>query len=185
MSPCHPIPVNVGLVNKNRNLNHMLIWIEWLDSNLSNPHIKGDTRCRGMKTGLCNHMTQQQFTSASNDAVQDQSPSANGGKFGLTVSAAARITKMLADEPDGSFFRVAVLGGGCSGFQYDFSIDATKQPDDCVFTAHDVEIVIDSMSLELVDTAELDYKQDLMGSYFAVNNPNATASCGCGTSFSV
>ena len=130
-------------------------------------------------------MTQQQGTSASKDAVQGQAPVTNGGNFGLTVSAAARITKMLADEPDGSFFRVAVLGGGCSGFQYDFSIDVTKQPDDCVFSAHDVEIVIDAMSLELVDAAELDYKQDLMGSYSAVNNPNATASCGCGTSFSV
>ena len=130
-------------------------------------------------------MTDRQVTSVSKDAVQDQTPVANGGKFGLTVSAAARIAKMLADEPDGSFFRVAVLGGGCSGFQYDFSIDVTKQPEDCVFTAHDVEIVIDAMSLELVDKAELDYKQDLMGSYFAVNNPNATASCGCGTSFSV
>ena len=130
-------------------------------------------------------MTQQKVTSVSKDAVQNRAQVANNGKFGLTVSAAARITKMLADEPDGSFFRVAVLGGGCSGFQYDFSIDVTKQPDDCVFTSHDVEIVIDAMSLELVDTAELDYKQDLMGSYFAVNNPNATASCGCGTSFSV
>ena len=130
-------------------------------------------------------MTQKKVKSASKDAVKDQVAVANGNKFGLTVSAAARITKMLADEPDGSFFRVAVLGGGCSGFQYDFSIDVTKQPDDCVFIAHGVQIVIDTMSLELVDTAELDYKQDLMGSYFAVNNPNATASCGCGTSFSV
>jgi iron-sulfur cluster insertion protein len=130
-------------------------------------------------------MTQQKVTSVSKEVLQDQAPVANGGKFGLTESAAARITKMLADEPDGSFFRVAVLGGGCSGFQYDFSIDVTKQPDDCVFTEHGVEIVIDAMSLELVDTAQLDYKQDLMGSYFAVNNPNATASCGCGTSFSV
>ena len=130
-------------------------------------------------------MTHRQVTPTSKEAEQDQTPVANGGKFGLTVSAAARITKMLADEPDGSFFRVAVLGGGCSGFQYDFSIDVTKQPEDCVFTAHDVEIVIDAMSLELVEMAELDYKQDLMGSYFAVNNPNATASCGCGTSFSV
>ena len=130
-------------------------------------------------------MTQLKVTSASEDALQDQGSVANGGKFGLTIAAAERITKMLTNEPDGSFFRVAVLGGGCSGFQYDFSIDATKQPDDCVFTAHDVEIVIDATSLELVDTAELDYKQDLMGSYFAVNNPNATASCGCGTSFSV
>tara|TARA_B100000963_G_C22336646_1_gene541092 strand:+ start:96 stop:518 length:423 start_codon:yes stop_codon:yes gene_type:complete len=134
---------------------------------------------------FCKYMTHQQDTSASREALQNQTPVANGGKFGLTVSAAARITKMLSDEPDGSFFRVAVLGGGCSGFQYNFSIDVTKQSDDCVFTAHDVEIVIDAMSLELVDTAELDYKQDLMGSYFAVNNPNATASCGCGTSFSV
>ena len=130
-------------------------------------------------------MTQEKATSASKNAVPGQTPVANGGKFSLTVSAAARITKMLAEEPVGSFFRVAVLGGGCSGFQYDFSIDVTKQPDDCVFSAHDVEIVIDTMSLELVDTAELDYKQDLMGSYFAVSNPNATASCGCGTSFSV
>ena len=130
-------------------------------------------------------MAQEQDSSALKDATQDQAPGDNGGKFGLTVSAAARITKMLAHEPIGSFFRVAVLGGGCSGFQYDFSIDNTKQPDDCIFTAHDVEIVIDAMSLELVETAELDYKQDLMGSYFAVNNPNATASCGCGTSFSV
>ena len=80
---------------------------------------------------------------------------------------------------------LAVNGGGCSGFQYDFSIDVIKQPDDRVFTAHDVEIVIDTMSLELVEAAELDYKQELMGSYFSVNNPNATASCGCGTSFDI
>ena len=130
-------------------------------------------------------MTRQRVTPASEDAAQNQVSVATSGKFGLTASAAARITKMLADEPNGSFFRVAVLGGGCSGFQYDFSIDITKQPDDCVFIAHDVEIVIDAISLELVDTAELDYKRDLMGSYFAVNNPKATASCGCGTSFSV
>ena len=107
------------------------------------------------------------------------------GVFGLSEAAATRITQLLNDEPAGSFFRVAVLGGGCSGFQYDFSIDSTRQADDCIFNSHGVEVVIDEMSLELVDTAELDYKQDLMGSYFAVNNPNATASCGCGTSFSV
>ena len=92
---------------------------------------------------------------------------------------------MLSAEPDGSFFRVAVLGGGCSGFQYQFSIDTNRDDEDCVFTSHDVDVVIDDMSLELVDHAELDYVQDLMGAYFAVNNPNATASCGCGTSFSV
>ena len=130
-------------------------------------------------------MAKQQPTTTVKDAASDPAPLPTGGKFCLTESAAARITAMLTDEPDGSFFRVAVLGGGCSGFQYDFSIDSTRQADDCIFTSHGVEVVIDEMSLELVDTAELDYKQDLMGSYFAVNNPNATASCGCGTSFSV
>ena len=118
-----------------------------------------------------------------------ESPSATDdtlpGSFGLSESAAKRIQAMLSGEPDGSFFRVAVNGGGCSGFQYEFSIDNARQDDDMTFTSHDVEVVIDEMSLELVDNAELDYVQDLMGSYFSVSNPNATASCGCGTSFSV
>ena len=107
------------------------------------------------------------------------------GIFGLSEAAAVRITQLLDSEPAGSFFRVAVLGGGCSGFQYDFSIDKNRQDDDLVFVVHDVEVVVDEMSLELIDHAELDYVEDLMGSYFAVINPNATASCGCGTSFSI
>ena len=110
---------------------------------------------------------------------------ATTGKFSLTDAAAVRISAMLDGEADGSFFRVAVNGGGCSGFQYEFSLDTTRQDDDRIFVSHDVEVVIDEMSLELVDNAELDYVQDLMGSYFSVSNPNATASCGCGTSFSV
>ena len=110
---------------------------------------------------------------------------ANAGVFGLSLSAAERITHMLSSEPEGSFFRVAVLGGGCSGFQYDFSIDQKRNDDDIVFNAHGVDVVVDDMSIELIDHAELDYVQGLMGSYFAVTNPNATASCGCGTSFSV
>ena len=130
-------------------------------------------------------MEHQESKSISQDFTLETASTAHSGKFGLTASAAKRIKSMLLDEPDGNFFRVAVLGGGCSGFQYDFSIDGTRQADDCVFVSHGVEVVIDEMSLELVDTAEIDYKQDLMGSYFAVNNPNATASCGCGTSFSV
>ena len=130
-------------------------------------------------------MEHQESKSISQDVTLETASTAHSGKFGLTASAAKRIKSMLLDEPDGNFFRVAVLGGGCSGFQYDFSIDGTRQADDCVFVSHGVEVVIDEISLELVDTAELDYKQDLMGSYFAVNNPNATASCGCGTSFSV
>ncbi|MDP6219067.1 MAG: iron-sulfur cluster assembly accessory protein [Alphaproteobacteria bacterium] len=107
------------------------------------------------------------------------------GSFSLSEAAATRITAMLENEPDGSFFRVAVKGGGCSGFQYEFSIDTERHEDDLEFVSHEVGVVIDEMSLELVDNAQLDFVQDLMGAYFAVTNPNATASCGCGTSFSV
>ena len=69
-------------------------------------------------------------------------------------------------------------------FSYELCIDKNRQEDDFSFISHGVEVVIDEMSLELLDNAELDYVQDLMGSYFAVTNPNATSSCGCGTSFS-
>ena len=112
-------------------------------------------------------------------------PAVATSTFSLTEGAARRITVMLASEAVDSFFRVAVNGGGCSGFQYEFSIDTHRQDNDLTFTSHGVEVVIDEMSLELVDNAELDYVEDLIGSYFAVTNPNATASCGCGTSFSV
>ena len=112
-------------------------------------------------------------------------PAVASSTFSLTEGAANRITVMLASEAVDSFFRVAVNGGGCSGFQYEFSIDTHRQDNDLTFTSHGVEVVIDEISLELVDNAELDYVQDLIGSYFAVTNPNATASCGCGTSFSV
>lgn len=120
--------------------------------------------------------------------IQDTMPVtayATTGKFSLTDAAAVRISAMLEGEADGSFFRVAVNGGGCSGFQYEFSIDNVRSEDDLEFNSHGVGVVIDEMSLELVDQAELDFVQDLMGAYFAVSNPNATASCGCGTSFSV
>ncbi len=117
--------------------------------------------------------------------LDNSEPSISRGIFTLSESAAVRIGEMLKGEPAGSFFRVAVLGGGCSGFQYDFSIDQTRNEDDVTFLACGVEVLVDEMSLELVDHAELDYVQDLMGSYFAVNNPNATASCGCGTSFAI
>ena len=71
-------------------------------------------------------MAQKQSKTVSKDVGLETAPPATGCRFGLTESAAERITSMLVDEPDGSFFRVAVLGGGCSGFQYDFSIDITK-----------------------------------------------------------
>lgn len=140
-----------------------------------------------------NNSPESAFTDRVKSMTEQKSPKQDyaspktqpGSVFGLSASAAKRITQLLDNEPAGSFFRVAVLGGGCSGFQYDFSIDKNRQDDDVVFLAHEVEVVVDEMSLELIDHAELDYVQDLMGSYFAVTNPNATASCGCGTSFSI
>ena len=104
----------------------------------------------------------------------------------LSENAVRKVSDLVTDEGNPALqLRVYITGGGCSGFQYDFSIDQTRNDDDIVFTAHGVDVVVDDMSIELIDHAELDYVQDLMGSYFAVTNPNATASCGCGTSFSV
>jgi len=103
----------------------------------------------------------------------------------MTANAARRVAEIATKLGKDPVLRLSVEGGGCSGFQYDFSIDQTRNDDDIVFTAHGVDVVVDDMSIELIDHAELDYVQDLMGSYFAVTNPNATASCGCGTSFSV
>ena len=81
--------------------------------------------------------------------------------------------------------RVAVLGGGCSGFQYDFSFDEQHGEDDLVIERDGALVVIDSTSLELLKGSELDYVEEMVGSSFQVKNPNASSSCGCGNSFSV
>jgi len=109
--------------------------------------------------------------------------------FRLTPSAIDRVSVLLESE-EGKVFRVAVLGGGCSGFQYSFSIDEAPAGDDRVLdlansAGQPVRVVVDDMSLELLAGSELDYVQELIGSYFQVSNPNATASCGCGTSFAI
>ena len=107
--------------------------------------------------------------------------------FGLTESAARRIAVLLKDEDmaEAKFMRVAVEGGGCSGFQYIFKFDATKNDDDLVFETGGVQVVVDEVSLELVSGGRLDYVEELIGSFFQVVNPNASSSCGCGTSFSL
>ena len=107
--------------------------------------------------------------------------------FGLTESAAVQISKLLLME-EGSekkFMRVAVEGGGCSGFQYIFKFDTERNNDDLVFEKNGVEVVVDEISLELVTGGRLDYVEELIGSYFQIANPNASSSCGCGTSFSI
>ncbi|MEZ5982364.1 MAG: iron-sulfur cluster insertion protein ErpA [Parvularculaceae bacterium] len=105
----------------------------------------------------------------------------------VTVSprAAARIAKILAKEPAGAMLRVAVNGGGCSGFQYDFSIDTSRNDDDLAIEKDGVTVLVDETSLEFMRGSEIDFADELIGAAFKINNPNATASCGCGTSFSV
>jgi iron-sulfur cluster insertion protein len=104
----------------------------------------------------------------------------------LSESAARRVTELKRQEnrPD-AFLRLAVSGGGCSGFQYGFSFDEARQADDLLFERDGVGLVIDSVSLELVKGAEIDFVEDLMGASFQVKNPNAASSCGCGNSFSI
>lgn len=105
--------------------------------------------------------------------------------FGLTERAAARIAEIVAAEGRPSALRVAVLAGGCSGFQYKFELDDAAQSDDVVIEQNGARVVVDPASLDLLAGAELDYTDELMGSHFAVRNPNAVSACGCGTSFSV
>jgi len=106
--------------------------------------------------------------------------------FSVSANAARRIAALAAAEGKPELMmRVAVSGGGCSGFKYEFNLDGTVNPDDRVFEKDGVKVVVDETSLEFLGNAELDFKEDLMGSYFAVANPNAKSSCGCGASFSV
>ncbi len=118
--------------------------------------------------------------------MADGSGVAREERVGLTTSAARRIAelKVLEDLP-GAFLRLAVSGGGCAGFQYGFSFDDTRQADDLVFERDGVELVIDPVSLDLVNGAEIDFVEDMMGASFQVKNPNAASSCGCGSSFSL
>jgi iron-sulfur cluster assembly accessory protein len=105
----------------------------------------------------------------------------------VTVSprAARRIGDILKGEPPGSMLRVSVEGGGCSGFQYKFDIERAKTDDDLVISRDGVTVLVDSISVNYMKGAEIDFVDDLIGASFKVKNPNATAACGCGTSFSL
>jgi len=105
----------------------------------------------------------------------------------VTVSerAAKRIARILSREPGGTALRVSVSGGGCSGFQYGFDFDQTRAPDDLVIERDGATVLIDAISLPYMGGSEIDFVDDLIGQAFKINNPNATASCGCGTSFSI
>lgn len=103
----------------------------------------------------------------------------------LTSNAARRIKEILESEPSKRVLRVAVNGGGCSGFQYEFALASGRNEDDVVVERDGATVVIDQTSLLYLGGSEIDFVDDLIGQSFKVKNPNATASCGCGTSFSI
>jgi iron-sulfur cluster assembly accessory protein len=103
----------------------------------------------------------------------------------LTDSAAGRILDLMAREEGATALRLSVSGGGCSGFQYAFSLDKEQKAGDCRIERNGASLVIDLMSVALLKDSEIDWHEDIAGSNFVVKNPNATAMCGCGTSFSV
>ncbi|WP_417453362.1 iron-sulfur cluster insertion protein ErpA [Kiloniella sp.] len=113
--------------------------------------------------------------------TDDQTP-----YISLSSSAAKRVALLAEQEgkPD-LMLRITVSGGGCSGFQYGFSFDNSVNEDDKTFQKDGTKAVIDEMSLDLLNGSEVDFVEDLMGASFRITNPNATASCGCGTSFAI
>jgi iron-sulfur cluster assembly accessory protein len=103
----------------------------------------------------------------------------------VTERAAHRIGEILRREPAGTMLRVSVEGGGCSGFQYKFDMDSAQAADDLVIHRDGATVLIDQTSVGYLAGSEIDFVDDLIGASFRINNPQATASCGCGTSFSI
>ena len=103
----------------------------------------------------------------------------------VTERAARRIGEILRQEPAGTMLRVSVEGGGCSGFQYKFDTERQRADDDIVIERSGATVLIDPVSLNYMAGSEIDFVDDLIGASFKIANPNATASCGCGTSFAL
>ena len=99
----------------------------------------------------------------------------------FTDNALKQIQNLLSKKDDGSFFRIAIKGGGCSGFQYEFTFEQSKNEDDLIFQ----NILIDKTSADLLKDSEVDYVSELMGESFKISNPQTKSSCGCGVSFSL
>lgn len=106
-------------------------------------------------------------------------------RVSVTERAAKRIAEIMANEPGTHALRVSVEGGGCSGFQYKFDLVSEREADDLVIERDGAVVVIDEMSVAYMEGSEIDFVDELIGAAFRINNPNATAACGCGTSFSV
>jgi iron-sulfur cluster insertion protein len=104
----------------------------------------------------------------------------------LETGAVAKLRDLVAEEGNPNLMlRVFVQGGGCSGMSYGFTFDEMQNEDDFDFAYDDVRVVVDSMSMQYLQGASIDYKEDLMGASFVINNPQAQTTCGCGSSFSV
>ena len=104
----------------------------------------------------------------------------------ISDSAAKKIKSIINEEDSSLKLRVFVQGGGCSGFQYGFTLEELPPADDdFTFDKDGIGVVVDSMSMQYMNEAEIDYKEDLMGASFTIKNPNATATCGCGSSFTI
>lgn len=117
--------------------------------------------------------------------VEVETRPAEAAPVTVSASAAKRIAEILKAEADGTMLRVSVEGGGCSGFQYSFTLDDDKTADDLVIERDGATVLVDNVSLMYMDGSEIDFVDDLIGQSFQVKNPNATAACGCGTSFSI
>ena len=104
----------------------------------------------------------------------------------FTDAAANKVKELIVEEDNANLkLRVFITGGGCSGFQYGFTFDEEVNDDDFQLEKKGVTLLIDAMSLQYLEDAEIDYKEDLEGSQFVIRNPNATTTCGCGSSFSL
>ena len=104
----------------------------------------------------------------------------------ISDDAVTRINQLLASKGNPDLkLRVYIQGGGCSGFQYGFQFDEDQQEDDIAIEQQGIRVLVDMLSLQYLSGAEIDYKDDIMGSRFLVNNPNASTTCGCGSSFSI
>jgi iron-sulfur cluster insertion protein len=103
----------------------------------------------------------------------------------ISQSAAKRIVELVSEDENAALFRVSVEGGGCSGFQYNFELIESAAPDDILIERDGATIAIDPTSVPFIAGSEIDFIDELIGAQFKISNPNATASCGCGTSFSI
>jgi len=104
----------------------------------------------------------------------------------ITSSAAKQIMHLISNEQESNkYFRIRVDGGGCAGFQYNFEFTNKKENDDLIIKENNINIIVDNTSLNLIKGSTIDYVDELIGASFKINNPQASSSCGCGTSFSI